>query len=211
MVVKFIWIKRHFLWIYWNNLEWKIVFQLWCHMFLVWIWKDSTANNSSNFPFLSCIGSLLYLVQGIGFDLCWIVCYLARFSSCFDYTHFQAVKHVLRYLKRTSDFKMKISTQHCLKLNGFVYSDFAGCEDTRRSTYWFGIFLGNDLYFWKSKLQNSVVYCIIWMYPWFLLLFWRFHWQDIPAQVHLPQQIHLSSHYLSSPNTLFNLLDITRE
>ena len=97
--------------------------------------KRSTANNSSNFPFLSCIGSLLYLVQGIGFDLCWIVCYLARFSSCFDYTHFQAVKHVLRYLKRTSDFKMKISTQHCLKLNGFVYSDFAGCEDTRRSLH----------------------------------------------------------------------------
>jgi hypothetical protein len=38
-----------------------------------------------------------------------------------------------------------------------VYSDFAGCEDTRRSTYGFGIFLGNDLYFRKSKLQNSVV------------------------------------------------------
>ena len=30
--------------------------------------KRSTANNSSNFPFLSCIGSLLYLVQGIGFE-----------------------------------------------------------------------------------------------------------------------------------------------
>jgi transposase InsO family protein len=119
--------------------------------------KRSTTNNSSDFPFLSCIGSLLYLVQGIRFDICWIVCYLARFSSCFDNTHVQAVKHVLRYLKRTSDFKLKISTQDCLKLNAFVDSDFAGCEDTRRSTFGFGIFLGNELFFWKSKLQNSVV------------------------------------------------------
>ncbi len=55
------------------------------------------------------------------------------------------MKHVLRYLKRTSDFKMKI----CLKLNAFKDSDFSACEDTRQSTYGFGK--------WKSKLQNSVV------------------------------------------------------
>jgi hypothetical protein len=37
--------------------------------------KRSTTNNLPDLPFLSCIGSLLYLVQGIRFDLCWIVCF----------------------------------------------------------------------------------------------------------------------------------------
>jgi hypothetical protein len=116
----------------------------------------STVGNS-DFPFLSCIGSLLYLVQGTRFDLCWIVSYLARFSSCFDDSHVKAVKHLLRYLKFTYDFKLKISSPKELKLNAFVDSDYAGCENTRRSTFGYAIFIGNELFFWKSKLHNSVV------------------------------------------------------
>jgi hypothetical protein len=55
----------------------------------------SKGGKLSDFPFLSCIGSLLYLVQGTRFDLCWIVSYLARFPSCSDNSHVQAVKHVM--------------------------------------------------------------------------------------------------------------------
>jgi hypothetical protein len=49
--------------------------------------------------------------------------------------------------------------------------------------------------------------------PAMMPLFLDWIWKDllpiiIPAQFRLPQQIHLSSHFLSSPNTLFNLLDI---
>jgi hypothetical protein len=83
--------------------------------------------------------------------------FLARFPSCYDNSHVQAVKHLLRYLKRTSDFKLKISSLNDFKLNAFVDSDFAGCENTRRSTSGYGICLGNELFFWKSKLHNSVV------------------------------------------------------
>jgi hypothetical protein len=109
--------------------------------------KRSSTDSLPDFPFLSCIGSLLYLVQGIRFDLCWIVRYLARFSSCYDNTHVQAAKHVLRYLKFTSDFKLKISSSNDLKFHAFVDSDYAGCEYTRRSTFGYGICLGNQLFF----------------------------------------------------------------
>jgi hypothetical protein len=120
--------------------------------------KKSDVSGSVQFQFLNCIGSLLYLVQGIRYDICWIVCYLARFSSSFDNSHVQAVKHVLRYLKRTLDFKLKINCSHDdLNVKAFVDADFAGCENTRRSTFGFGLFLGNNLFFWKSKLQTSVV------------------------------------------------------
>ena len=97
------------------------------------------------------------MVQGIRFDLCWIVCYLARFSSCFDNTHVQAVKNVLRYLKHTSNFQLKISATDISSLKAYVDSDHAGCLETRRSTYGFSMFIGNQLFYWKSKLHNSVV------------------------------------------------------
>jgi hypothetical protein len=117
--------------------------------------KRYTTSNLPDFPFLSCIGSLLYLVQGIRMDLCWIVSYLARFSSCYDNTHVHAVKHVLRYLKFTSDFKLKICSLDDVKLIAFVDSDFAGCENSRRST--FGYEFENELFYWESKLHDSVV------------------------------------------------------
>ena len=70
--------------------------------------------------------------------------------------HFNHVKHVLRYLKGTLDHGLDIykSTPHSPTAHSDA--DWAGCPDTRRSTFGFCVFLGDNLISWSSKRQVMV-------------------------------------------------------
>jgi hypothetical protein len=52
-------------------------------------------------PFQQAIGCLSYAAICTRPDIMYAVNYLARFSSCYDHTHWAAVKHLLRYIKGT--------------------------------------------------------------------------------------------------------------
>lgn len=52
-------------------------------------------------PYRSIIGSLLWIARATRLDIMYAVIYLARFSSCYDNTHFVAAKRIMRYLMST--------------------------------------------------------------------------------------------------------------
>lgn len=75
----------------------------------------------------------------------------------------QAVKHLLRYLKGTSDLGLRFSKpknsgpmDRPNVLWGFVDSDWAGCPDSRRSTSGYALMLNGAAVSWKSKRQPVV-------------------------------------------------------
>ena len=70
--------------------------------------------------------------------------------------HLNLVKRILRYVKGTMDFSLHLSRSSTTSLTAYSDADWAGCPDTRRSTFGYCIYLGDNLVSWSSKRQATV-------------------------------------------------------
>lgn len=70
--------------------------------------------------------------------------------------HWQAVKHVLRYLKNVLGQELLLSSKSDLTVKAYCDSDWQSCPITRKSLTGFYILLGNSLIFWRTKKQSYV-------------------------------------------------------
>ena len=84
-------------------------------------------------PYASAVGSLMYAILCTRPDICYAVGVVSRFQSNPGPEHWIAVKHVLKYLRRTRDYMLVYSSQD-LNLLGYTDSDFRGKKDSRKST-----------------------------------------------------------------------------
>ena len=60
-------------------------------------------------------------------------------------THWQAMKHILRYLKGTSSYGLSINTSNDLSLRCYIDADWASCLDDKRNTNGYCTFLSPNL------------------------------------------------------------------
>ena len=83
---------------------------------------------------------------------------LRRHQNCFDDTHWEAGKSVLKYLKSTSKFGLvyEKDEKNSLELVAYVDADFAGDVHDRKSTTGYFVFLGKGLVSWSSRKQKVV-------------------------------------------------------
>lgn len=65
--------------------------------------------------------------------------------------HMTALKRILRYVQGTLDFGLHLYKSTTTSLVSYTDADWAGCPDTRRSTYGYCVFLGDNLISWSSK------------------------------------------------------------
>ena len=84
------------------------------------------------------------------------VCLCARFQSCPKESHLVAVKRIIRYLKGTIEMGLWYRKTRQFSMTSFSDADYAGCRVDRKSTSETCQFLGNCLFSWSSKKQNSV-------------------------------------------------------
>jgi hypothetical protein len=70
--------------------------------------------------------------------------------------HLALIKRVLRYIKGTLDYGLKILRSSTSDLVAYSDTDWAGCPDTRRSTSGYAVFFGDNLVSWSSKRQQTV-------------------------------------------------------
>jgi hypothetical protein len=70
--------------------------------------------------------------------------------------HLALIKRVLRYIKGTLDYGLKILRCSTSDLVAYSDADWAGCPDTRRSTSGYAVFFGDNLVSWSSKRQQTV-------------------------------------------------------
>ena len=76
------------------------------------------------------LGSLMWLQVATRPDLSYAVNILSCFAHNPGKPHWNTIKHVLGYIKRTIDYGVTYKVTGDLNLIGYVDSDFAGCKDT---------------------------------------------------------------------------------
>ena len=109
----------------------------------------------SRIPFASAVGSLMYVMLCTKPDICYAVGIVSRYQSDPGEEHWIAVKHILKYLRRTRDY-MLVYSSRSLETIGYTDSDFQGDIDSRKSTSGYVFTLNGGAICWMSVKQTCV-------------------------------------------------------
>ena len=88
-------------------------------------------------------------------DLAFAVSVVSRYSFKPNDSHWQAVKRIFQYIKGTLDLQLTFRGP-ITAITGYTDADWAGDQDTRRSTSGFVFNLGSGAISWSSKRQPTV-------------------------------------------------------
>ena len=86
---------------------------------------------------------------------------LGRYQSNPGLDHWKAAKKVLRYLQGTKEHMLTYRRSSHLEVVGYSNSDFAGCVDTRKSTFSYLFLLAGGAISWKSAKQSVITASIM--------------------------------------------------
>ena len=109
-----------------------------------------------NIPYASVVGSLMYAQTCTRPDISFAVRMLGRYQSNPGLDHWKAAKKILRYLQGTINHMLTYKRSDHLKVIGYSDSDFAGCVDTRKSTFGYLFLLAEGAISWKSAKQSVI-------------------------------------------------------
>jgi hypothetical protein len=112
---------------------------------------------AKHLPYPQMAGAILYAATISRPDLSYYAGVLARYISKWNLEHYKAAKHLLRYIRGTTDLCLTFdATGGQRMVLGYADADWGGDLDTRRSTtgYVFKVFGG--VIAWKSKRQSTV-------------------------------------------------------
>ncbi|MBW0527999.1 hypothetical protein O181_067714 [Austropuccinia psidii MF-1] len=104
--------------------------------------------------YLRRIGILLYIAQGSRPDISYAVNYLARFSIGPTVEHWDALRHLIGYLRFTHDKGIFISKSTASLMRCYVDANWGG--EASRSTHGYILFHGTNPIAWQSKRQATV-------------------------------------------------------
>ena len=103
----------------------------------------------------SLAGALQYLTFTRP-DIAYAVQQICLFMHDPRQPHFLALKCIMRYLQGTLHHGLFIRLSHVDRLVSYSDADWVGCPLTRRSTFGFCVYLGDNLVSWSSKCQHVV-------------------------------------------------------
>ena len=118
--------------------------------------SDIEKAQMKNVPYASALGSIMYAQVCTRPDIVFATGLLGRYQSNPGHDHWVAAKKVMRYLKRTKDYMLIYKHVQDLQLVGYSDSDFAGCQDEKKSTTGYIFKLAGGAVSWKSEKQKSI-------------------------------------------------------
>jgi hypothetical protein len=101
------------------------------------------------------VGRLIYLCHTRP-DITHAVSVVSRYMHDPREQHMEAVRRILRYIKRSPGKGLWFRSSGHLRIEGYCDADWAGCMDDRRSTTGYCVFVGGNLVSWRSKKQDVV-------------------------------------------------------
>lgn len=118
------------------------------------------AEEMRSVPYIQATGALLYLAMCTRPDIAYAVGVLCRFNASPGPKHWQAVKHLLRYVRGTLDYKIEYSADAANSspspFVAYADADHGGNPDNGRSTTGSILMVAGGTVSWMSKLQTLV-------------------------------------------------------
>ena len=111
--------------------------------------------NMRHIPYASTVGSLMYTMLCTRPDICYAVGVVNWYQSNPGLDHWVAVKHILRYLRRTRNY-MLVYYGRDLILIGYTDSDFQLDKDNRKWTSRSVFTIGGQAIVWRSVKQSCI-------------------------------------------------------
>ncbi|KAL7284965.1 hypothetical protein ACG7TL_000054 [Trametes sanguinea] len=106
-------------------------------------------------PYREAVGSLMYAAMGTRPDITFAVTTLSQFMQNPGRPHWEALKHVLRYLKGTRELRLVYGTTSD-GLQGFSDSDWGSSTEHRHSISGYVFTLDGGAISWSAKKQNVI-------------------------------------------------------
>ena len=110
----------------------------------------------SRIPFASAVGSLMYAMLCTRPDICYAVGIVSLYQSDPGEEHWIAMKHILKYLRRTRDY-MLVYSSGSLETIGYTDSDFQGDIDSRKSTSGYVFTLNGGAICWRMSYKLALL------------------------------------------------------
>ena len=105
--------------------------------------------------YASAVGNLMYVILCTRLDIYYSVGMVSRYQSNPGPKHWQAIKHILKYLQRTRDYMLVYWCEDLIPI-GYIDSDFQSDLDFRKSTSECVFTLGGGAISWRSVKQSCI-------------------------------------------------------
>jgi len=135
-----------------------------CQTGIVWTKKDcpdkqESADNCTQYRALVALAN--FIANWTRPDITFAVNKLCKFMSNPGPAHWQALKHLIRYLQGTKrdGLSYNFAESKVPGLHGFTDASYADCPDTGKSTIGYAFFYGGAVLSWFSKLHTYVTTC----------------------------------------------------
>ena len=106
-------------------------------------------------PYADAVGSLVYDMLCTRPDICFAVGMVSRYQFNPGPQYWTAVKHIIKYLKRTKNYLLVYSGDELIPV-GYTDSDFMSDKDSRKSTSGYVFTLGSGAISWMSVKQSCI-------------------------------------------------------
>ncbi|XP_023731613.1 secreted RxLR effector protein 161-like [Lactuca sativa] len=117
--------------------------------------KNTSEDDVNPSLYRSIIGSLMYLTATRP-DIMFSVSVIIHFMENPMKIHWEAGKHILRYINGTLSHGLMYTRTEDASLIGFSDNDYGGCIDDSKSTTCYVFNLGSGAISWQTKKQNVV-------------------------------------------------------
>jgi hypothetical protein len=122
---------------------------------LIKILEKYTADKSLRISYQSIVRSLMYIMLKIRSNITYSISMISRYVFNSTQTHWQAVKRIFRYLRKTH--QMKLMFREALKsLKSYTNSNWTEDQDIKRSISEYAFNVDSDVISWFSKRQFIV-------------------------------------------------------
>ena len=98
----------------------------------------------------------MYVMVATRPNLAYVVGVINSYMSNPRRNHWEAVKHIFRYLRGTEDVQLTFGSAKATKVEGYTNSNYAGNTDNQKSTSGYIFTYGGGAISWRSKLQECV-------------------------------------------------------
>ena len=105
-------------------------------------------------PYASVVRSLMYAMLCTRPNICFAIDKISRYQSNLWQEHWKAVKHIIKYLKRTRDYMLVYQADSLVPF-GYTNSDFH--SDIQKVYLWLSVYLRE----WVHKLEEyqAILHC----------------------------------------------------